>query len=129
MLKYAVVFTHFVLFVSFGACRNIPKYQFTLLESDEVPNIVVTFPDGSKDFLELAHNDRAEDCAYFGHFRNKFNIGCVAVTGCPGVEPLVITVSAKKGWAMFELGLDGASKQLSDVRNALRFGNQIQVSF
>ena len=112
MLKYAVVFS---LLTTFVYSKNIAKYHFTLLESKEVPEIFLTFPDGSKDSLELDHNDRAEDCAYFGHFRNRANKACIAVTGCPGVEPLLITISARKGLAMFELGLDGITKQLSKV--------------
>ena len=116
MLKYAVVFS---LLIAFVASKNIAKYHFSLLQSNEVPKISLTFPDGSEDVLELNHNDRAEDCAYFGHFRNKVNKACIAVTGCPGEEPLLITISARKGLAMFELGLDGITKQLSKVGNAL----------
>ena len=88
------------------------KYHLTLLESSKLPKISLTFPDGTEDTLILNHNDIDEDCNYFGHLKNNIE-ACVAVTGCAGKDPLVITIAGKDG-GMFELSLDGQTKQISD---------------
>ena len=92
------------------------KYHFTLVESSKIPKISVVFPSGREDTLVLNHNDRDEECNYFGHL-NHDNEACIAVTGCPGKEPLVITIAGKDG-GMFELGLDGNTKQISNGKTS-----------
>ena len=48
-------------------------------------------PGGYEDSLHLKHAIDESTCAFRGHLRNDPQ-ACVAVTGCPGQDPLEITM-------------------------------------
>merc|ERR1711971_748093 len=88
--------------------KNIAP-TFTLVEernSNGVPSVSVTFPDGHNDILLLDkfyanEEDRmiqghqgipnVEQCVYFGHLANEPE-AWVAMTGCPGSEDVELTI-------------------------------------
>jgi len=93
--------------------RIIAKHQIKLVSSNGIPGIDITMPDGSEDSLHLKHAIDESTCAFRGHLRNDPQ-ACVAVTGCPGQDPLEITIAGKTG-GLFKLGLDGITE---DATNA-----------
>ena len=85
------------------------------MEAGELPKISVTFPDGTQDSLILSHTfGNAADCTFLGHLQNDLKT-CVAVTGCPGKDDLMITLAGERG-GLFKLGLDGLTEDTSKVK-------------
>ena len=78
------------------------------MSTDGIPEVSLTFPDGSEDSLQLKHAFDEATCAYRGRLRNDPK-ACVAVTGCAGQDPLDITIAGKTG-GLFQLGLDGVTE-------------------
>ena len=82
---------------------------------DGSPSITVTFPDGYTDTLilnkhinnEEDRSDQNEDCNSIGQLA-KEDV-CVAMTGCPGQEPLEFTIHSSHATDsnMFRWNLDG----------------------
>merc|ERR1711971_495314 len=93
---------------SIAKAKNIAP-TFTLVEernSNGVPSVSVTFPNGHNDILLLDKfyaNDEdrmiqghqgipnVEQCVYFGHLANEPE-ACVAMTGCAGSEDVELTI-------------------------------------
>ena len=71
----------------------------------------MTFPDKSRDTLNLR---RSQDgfCTFLGHLNNYKS--CVAVTGCPGLEPLEITLGGHPG-GLFKLEINGTTLNSNQV--------------
>ena len=63
------------------------------LEDGSPPKITIQFPDGHQDKLILSQHEDAEDqeCLYLGHLETE-NSACVALTGCPQVDDLDVTI-------------------------------------
>ena len=82
-----------------------PGTKFSLIDEDssnDIPSIVVTFPDGHADRLMLRkHYFNEEDrmaskneCHYTGHLAHEKD-ACVSMTGCIGSEDILFTIISK----------------------------------
>lgn len=70
---------------------------------DNVPSVLVSFPDGYQDTLKLRQfftNEKDKDmaesntCAYIGHLERETG-ACVAMTGCYGKEDVEFSIASK----------------------------------
>ena len=76
--------------------------KFSLIDEDssnDIPSIVVTFPDGHADRLMLRKHyfneeDRMNECHYTGHLAHE-KYACVSMTGCIGSEDILFTIISK----------------------------------
>ena len=82
-----------------------PGTKFLLIDEDssnDIPSIVVTFPDGHADRLMLRkHYFNEEDrmasrneCHFTGHLAHEKD-ACVSMTGCIGFEDILFTIISK----------------------------------
>ena len=88
--------------------------------SEKIPNISVTFPDGYSDTFVLNHFYNSKDdtklngrCHYLGHLANEKD-ACVAMTGCFGSEDVEFTIMSSHGSEsnLFKWNKDGSVEHI-----------------
>ena len=104
----------------------ISVYQ--AVNSNEIPSIHITFPNGHEDNMILQRHysnprDRTigeKHCNYIGHLE-KDEEACVAVTGCYQQEPLDFTINSKHSGHSnkFRLNINGDVESIKFVRKIL----------
>ena len=91
---------------------------------DGSPSVGLTLPDGRSDTIELERFDASEDddlnngtvnCHYTGRLRSDPE-AAVAVTGCPGLEDVELTILSKYlNGSMFQWAHDGGVNLIPDL--------------
>ena len=124
----------FATLIAFGSSANVNSNltdtklapKFHLLEkknSNGVPSVAITFPDGHKDTLllnkfngnEKDQKNDTEWCFYNGHLEKESD-ACVAMTGCVGLEDVEFTIfSGHSKSKIFKWTKDGNVEIINDL--------------
>ena len=97
--------------------ERLPKFSMIGERSmDDVPTILIAFPDGSADTLVLDRYYSNEDdrkagfkrCNFIGHLAEETD-ACVGMTGCPESEDVEFTIMSSRlnGSPMYKWKKDG----------------------
>ncbi len=81
---------------------GVPSFELAGTNSKTgAPLVDIVFPNGHQDTLDLFHHYSHSDdqlssnCAFFGSMKHDKD-ACVAMTGCPGIDDLELTLNTGK---------------------------------
>ena len=127
-----------------SSSEHLPKFSMIGERSiDEVPTILIAFPDGSSDALVLDRYYSNEDdhkagfnrCNFIGHLEQETD-ACVGMTGCPESEDVEFTIMSSRlnGSPMYKWKKDGNVERIIHpymVKGYLNFSmyNDLAVYF
>ena len=112
---------------------HLPK--FSMINErfmEEVPTILIAFPDGSTDTLVLERYYSNEDdhkagfnrCNFIGHLERETD-ACIGMTGCPESEDVEFTIMSSKlnGSSMYKWKKDGTVERIIHPYRVKKYTN------